>query len=96
MTWGSPMEDNLGLSWSELADTLGQTGLDILAGAPVTVTEKRFAEPKVIAIMLMARTLSNFRGVFALIENDLVVEARVLVNALFREYLLDGRAALSG
>ena len=39
------MEDNLKSQWSELADTLGRTGLDILAGAPVTVTEKRFAEP---------------------------------------------------
>jgi hypothetical protein len=38
------MEDDLKLQWSELADTLGQTGLDILGGAPVTVTEKRFAE----------------------------------------------------
>src|SRR5437868_2272828 len=66
------MEDNLKLQWSELADTLGQTGLDILGGAPVTVTEKRFAEPKVLAIMLMSRTLSNFRGVFTLIENCLV------------------------
>src|SRR5271157_4061407 len=78
------MEDNLKLQWSELADTLGQTALDILGGAPVTVTEKRlFAEPKVIAIMLMSRTLSNFRGVFTLIENDLVVEARILVRCCF-------------
>jgi hypothetical protein len=73
------MEANLKLQWSELADTLGQTGIDILAEAPVTVTEKRFADPKVVAIMLMSRTLSNFRGVFTLIENGLVVEARVLV-----------------
>jgi len=71
------------LQWSELADTLGQTGLDILAGAPVTVTEKRFAEPKVLAIMLMSRTLSNFRGVFTLVENGLVVEARILVRCCF-------------
>jgi hypothetical protein len=66
------MEDNLKFQWSELADILGQTGLDILAAAPVTVTEKRFAEPRVLAIMLMSRTLSNFRGVFALLENGLV------------------------
>jgi len=77
------MENNLKVQWSELADTLGQTGRDILAGAPVTVTEKRFAEPKVLAIMLMSRTLSNFRGVFTLIENGLVVEARILVRCCF-------------
>lgn len=77
------MEENLKSQWSQLADTLGQTALDILGGAPTTVTEKKFAEPKVIAIMLMSRTLSNFRGVFTLIENGLVVEARILVRCCF-------------
>lgn len=77
------MENELKLRWSELADLLGQTGLDILAGSPVTVTEKRFADPKVLAIMLMSRTLSNFRGVFTLIEIGLVVEARILVRCCF-------------
>jgi hypothetical protein len=77
------MEDNLKSQWAELADTLGQTGLDILAGAPITVTEKRFADPKVLAIMLMSRTLSNFKGVFTLIESGLVVEARILVRCCF-------------
>ena len=77
------MEDNLKSQWAELADTLSQAGLDILAGAPLTVTEKRFADPKVLAIMLMSRTLSNFKGVLALIENGLVVEARILVRCCF-------------
>jgi hypothetical protein len=77
------MEDSLQLRWSKLADRLGQTGVDILAGAPITVTEKKFKEPKILAIMLMSRTLSNFRGVFTLIENGLVVEARILVRCCF-------------
>ena len=69
--------------WAELADTLGQTGVDILAGKPLTVTAKRFREPKVLAIMLMSRTLSNLKGKLALIENGLVVEARILVRCCF-------------
>jgi len=77
------IDEILKSQWSDLADKLGQTGLDILAGAPVTVTEKRFREPKILAIMLMSRTLSNFRGVFALIENGLLVEARILVRCCF-------------
>jgi hypothetical protein len=66
-----------------LTDTLGQTGLDILAGAPATVTEKRLADPKVLAIMLMSRTLSNFKGVFMLMDNNLVVEVRILARCCF-------------
>lgn len=77
------MENTLKAQWVELAETLGQTGLDILAGVRVTVTEKRFADPRVLTIMLMSRTLSNFRGVFTLIDNGLVVEARILVRCCF-------------
>src|SRR5262252_10929097 len=77
------MDDTLKRQWTELADTIGQTCLDILGGVPVTVTEKRFEDPKVLAIRLASRALSNFRGVFVLIENRLVVEARILVRCCF-------------
>jgi hypothetical protein len=77
------MTPNLRSAWTKLANAIGQIGLDILGGAPVTVTEKRFAEPKALAIMLMSRTLSNFRGVFILTDADLVVEAQILVRCCF-------------
>jgi hypothetical protein len=77
------MHEALRTQWTELADTIGQTCLDILGGMPVTVTEKRFADPKVLAVMLASRSLSNFREVFILIENGLVVEARILVRCCF-------------
>jgi hypothetical protein len=77
------MEETIKTLWTKLADTIGQTCLDILGGVPVTITEKRFADPKVLAVMLASRALSNFRGVFVLIENGLVVEARILVRCCF-------------
>src|SRR5260370_20872865 len=77
------MDETLKARWTDLADSIGQTCLDILGGVPVTVAEKRFADPKVLAVMLASRALSNFRGVFILIENSLVVEARILVGCSF-------------
>jgi hypothetical protein len=77
------MKESIETRWTQLADTIGQTCLDILGGVPVTVTGKRFADPKVLAVMLASRALSNFRGVFVLIENGLVVEARILVRCCF-------------
>src|ERR1700730_18144981 len=77
------MDETLKTQWTRLADDIGQIGYEILGGRPVTITAKGFADPKVLAIMLMSRTLSNFRGVFALIESGLVVEARVLVRCCF-------------
>ena len=69
--------------WAGLADTIGQMCLDILGGAPITLTTKRFADPKVLAIMLTSRSLAHFKGVFALIDTGLVVEARILVRCCF-------------
>jgi hypothetical protein len=66
-------DKDLKSQWTQLADTIGQTCLDILGEKPVTVTEKRFADPRVLAIMLASRALSNFRGVFTLIENNLTL-----------------------
>ena len=43
-----------------------------------------------LAIMLMSRTLSNFMGVLALIENGLVVEARILVRCCFENAFWPG------
>jgi hypothetical protein len=64
--------------WTQLANDIGQTALGILS-APLTLTEKRFRDPKALAFMLMARSLSHLRGVFTLVDAGLIVEARVLV-----------------
>jgi hypothetical protein len=77
------MDETRKTQWAQLADSIGQAGYDILGGKPVTITAKGFADPKVLAIMLLSRTLSNFRAVFALIETGLVVEARILVRCCF-------------
>jgi hypothetical protein len=68
-------------SWAELAETLGQLGCDILEGASVTYTADGFLDPKILAILLMARTLSNFKGAIILLMNNLIVEARILVRS---------------
>jgi hypothetical protein len=69
--------------WTEIADAIGQAALDILGGKPVTMTQKSFADPRVLAVMIMSRSLSNFRGVFLLVESGLIVEARALVRCCF-------------
>lgn len=69
--------------WMELGDKIGQLGLDILRGSPIQTTRKGFADPRILAEMLMARTLSNFKGVTFLLNNDLVVEARILARCCY-------------
>lgn len=69
--------------WMKLADTLGELGLDILRGSSITRTRKGFADPRILAEMLMARTLSNFKGAIFLLNNDLILEARILARCCY-------------
>jgi Family of unknown function (DUF5677) len=69
--------------WMRLADTLGQLGVDVLSEFSITTTSKGFADPRILAKMLMARTLSNFKGVIFLLGNDLVLEARILARCCY-------------
>jgi hypothetical protein len=81
--------------WLQLAESIGQLGYDILDEGPkLTVTPKGFLEPRVLAIALMSRALSNFKGVIILLTNSLIVEARILVRCCFEDafWLLGLRA----
>jgi hypothetical protein len=59
--------------WIALAHAMGQLGYDIIGGVPDTTKPKGLSEPRVLAIMLASRTLSNLKGVITLLANGLVV-----------------------
>ena len=54
----------------------------------VEVTEKKFAEPKILALALLCRTYMNLKGVIAVAEQGLVVEARTLARSCFENMFL--------
>jgi len=67
------METQDKTKWISLAHAMGQLGYDILDGAPDTTTTKGLSEPKVLAIMLLSRTLSNLQEVITLLTSGLAV-----------------------
>src|SRR5215831_17337781 len=73
-----------------LCERLGQTALQIASQCDITITERGFAEPKILALTLLCRTLSNFKGTVSLIESNLVVEARVLARCCFENLFIVG------
>jgi hypothetical protein len=77
------MENTDQAKWIALAHAMGQLGYDIIGGAPDITTPKGLSEPKVLAIMLLSRTLSNLKGVITLLASGLVVEARILARCCF-------------
>jgi len=70
-------------AWTVLAEKLRRTGLDILATAQVLVTEKGFADEKVLALTLLARTLSNLKTTLLLLREKQIVEARTIARCCY-------------
>src|SRR5689334_3886885 len=66
-----------------LCQALGQTALEMAGQCELTVTEHGTTDPKFLALTLLCRTISNFRGVVLLIQENLVVEARVLTRCCY-------------
>jgi Family of unknown function (DUF5677) len=70
-------------TWLAFADKLPQIGLSICSEVSIPETEKGAGDPRVIAVTLLLRTISNFRGAIALTRARRVVEARVLTRCCF-------------
>lgn len=73
-----------------VCEELGQTALGVAGQANITITEHKLLDPKLLAVALLSRTLGNFRGAVRLVEQDLLVEARVLTRCCFENQLLIG------
>jgi len=69
--------------WFSFAEKLPPAGVAIFGHAQVTITEKQFADPKVLGLALLCRTLSNFAGVISVAKLGLVVEARILTRSCY-------------
>ena len=69
--------------WESLASDVRDAGLSIFATAQVPNTEKGFADPKVLALTLLARTVSNVKGAMLLLSPQRIVEARIITRAAF-------------
>lgn len=65
-------------SWRALAERIYAKGVDVFNGCSVTPSEDGPRDPKVVALTLLARTLSTFEAATMLIENGHIVEARTL------------------
>jgi hypothetical protein len=73
-----------------------QTAYAIFGEAEAPITQKGASDPKVVAKMLLARTLSNFKGAVASTREGLVVEARILTRCCFENLLWVGGLATQG
>lgn len=73
-----------------LCQRLAQVALEVIEQSELTVTERGFAEPKLLALALLCRSLQNFKGVILLIKEKLAVEARVLGRCVYENMFMVG------
>jgi hypothetical protein len=76
-------ETELKAKWLDFTKRLRPVGMGIFGGTPVTVTEQGAADVRILALMLLARTLSNLKAAIALIEGGFIVEAKVVARCCF-------------
>jgi hypothetical protein len=74
-------------TWIAFSNDLMHASYDVLANAQLTITEKGAGDPKILTVLLLARTISNFKGVLLTAENGRVVESRILTRSCFENYL---------
>jgi Family of unknown function (DUF5677) len=73
-----------------LCERLVQTALEIAGRCKLTVTEQGLAHPNLLAVALLCRTLTNFKGVVILTRERLIVEARVLTRCCYENMFMVG------
>ena len=69
--------------WMSLAIKIGRAGHEIFRTATVQVTAKGFSDEKVLALTLLARTMSNLKGALLLLQHKRIVEGRTIVRCCF-------------
>lgn len=79
--------------WRELADDLKALGAALYTEADLMPSEYGAADPKVLALTLLCRTMGNFQGALLMLTEGLVVEARTLVRCEIENLMwIDGIA----
>jgi hypothetical protein len=69
--------------WKDLAGSIRDAGLKIFETADIPRTAKGFADVKVLAVTLLARTVSNVKATLLLVEARRIVEARTITRGVF-------------
>ena len=73
-------------AWAALAERLGTAGMEIFRTAEVAITAKGFSDERVMALTLLARSVSNLKGVLMLLGARRIVEARTITRCCLENF----------
>lgn len=66
------------IEWLDFAKRLYPVGIGVFNGTTLTITEEKSADIRILALMLLARTLSNLKAALVLVESGFIVEAKTI------------------
>ena len=81
------MNNDKKVGWLKYGRRLYDAGISALAEADAITVGSKLRDPKVLAMALLARTLSNFNGTHLMVEAGMIVEARTLTRCCFENLL---------
>lgn len=79
--------------WLRYSQRLADAAIAVLGEADKLTVGADVRDPKVLALTLLCRTLTNFKGTVLLVENDMPVEARTLTRCCYENLLWIGELA---
>jgi hypothetical protein len=82
--------------WLELAHRLYEKGKAIFDQSDVLESEAGTRDPRVVALALLARTMSNFQAGILLLDNGHIVEARTMARCCYENLFWIAALAKSG
>jgi len=61
--------------------------IDTVASSKVEITELGARDPKIVALALLCRTISNFKGAMVMVREDLIIEAQTLTRCCYENLI---------
>jgi hypothetical protein len=82
--------------WLSFIDKLLDAGVSVMSTGVVDLTEESRADPKVLCLLLLTRTMSHVKAIRALAKVGRTLEARILVRNCFENSFYVARLAKDG
>lgn len=80
----------------ELGDRVRDVALAIFEEISLPVTKEGAADPKVLCLCLLGRTLSNYAGVIGMVRQRLLIEARTLARSCYENMFFAAKLESEG
>lgn len=74
----------------KFAQRVSDVAIDVVGASHIEMSAEKVRDPEIVALSILGRTISNFRGAMLLVQQESVVGARVLTRLIYENLLWIG------